>query len=174
MENGSNQQANLATQIKARYTCDICGKLIATDEGRLEIRNSNPGLGRVGAYPQASQDQWENLRPREQMQALGVSRDPTRGEEMEDVYSARELSELVMAGMNRPKNTTIQVHHYACDPDPDNSAYSIETSRITTLAQLVNWLQHLRQKDWFGKYESLTLLNTWYLAAGGRIDTSAL
>lgn len=39
-------------------------------------------------------------------------------------------------------------YHRTCDPDPHSNDYWIGADRITTLAELLNWNQHLNGKGW--------------------------
>lgn len=47
-----------------------------------------------------------------------------------------------------PPAVTWQVHHDACDPDPEALAYRIDISQIDTSGALLNWTAHLMSKRW--------------------------
>jgi hypothetical protein len=166
-----NAEWEMSTSLRAQWVCDICRKPIE-DNGYLDFSNGNSEVGFVGGYPMESQDKWDRLTPAEQMHSLSVPRDPKSMALSEaaggDIYSSRDMISLMRAQMSRPANVTIRVYHFGCDPDPDGSPYFVDTDRIGTLDQLVEWLNHLEEKEWFGKAEMISLINRWYSAAGGQ------
>lgn len=160
--------------MRKQFRCMVCGELIAPGEGRVEIQNGNPELGQIGGYPRESQDAWEKLSAAEQMRQLGIPRDPahmglaTTPEEkemLEHTYSGREMADLLMKQMERPRNIAVSVHHVRCDRNPDADPYYFDASEIETFEGLMTWLDHLHEKDWFGREEVYQMLHIWHDAS---------
>lgn len=52
------------------------------------------------------------------------------------------------AFMTHPEPVRWQVHHRACDPNPESWDYHFEIYRTDTLAKLAHWTAHLMAKGW--------------------------
>lgn len=92
-------------------------------------------------------------------------------QEQKDKTPPGELAVTTGSDLMRfPSAVRWNVHHAACDPDPDAGCYSIEVHRMRTWGDLVHWTAHLMEKTWLSNTDWRNLLAGATTTSGGRIS----
>lgn len=71
--------------------------------------------------------------------------------------------------LNYPERVAWKAHHGKCDTDPDAGAYTIDSERISTWADLAHWTAHLMGKSWLSSTDWEKILEGVADGAGSRL-----
>lgn len=112
-------------------TCSTCHEPIADHQGYLWVSRAA-----VNDHVQASRE-WTKEREEEPGGAVSFP--------ITDIF-------------DHPKPVRWRGHHKNCDPDPDADAYTIESERLSTWADLAHWTAHLMEKSWLSATDWRKLL----------------
>jgi hypothetical protein len=115
--------------------CDSCGRRIEDGAGSILLRSAE------GGYPHTPSAALDGAFRRELVERYGERSFYTLGQ-LDD-------TERAVADANPPQ-VTIDVLHDACSADDDTPAYVVELWRCSTAYELLDWLDHLAGKTWFG------------------------
>lgn len=124
--------------------CDACTKPIADGEGVIWI-----DYGQIDQHEKAVRA-W-------------------RQEQKEKTPPGLLVTSTFSDIMKYPPAVRWNVHHAACDPDPDAGAYSIGVHQMRTWGDLVHWTAHLMEKSWLSNTDWRKLLDGATSTTGGRI-----
>ncbi len=105
-----------------RYACDACEKPV------------DPGCGYIHCDQRLVHD-YRATRD-EQETRIRATHDGLL------VYSGPELAAI-------PEVPPWQVHHRACDPNPEGSDYWFDVGRADSATKMLDWTAHLLAKNWF-------------------------
>jgi hypothetical protein len=112
--------------------CDACKESIAPGRGRLWIDYADINQ-RADAM-----EAWEAAHPK-----------PEKGLRLHSFGAIMDI----------PGRVRWHAHHAACDPEPDAGAYTIDSERLTSWADLAHWTAHLMGHQWFDGTDWARLLD---------------
>jgi hypothetical protein len=123
--------------------CDSCGRPIEDGAGSILLRSAE------GGYPHAPSAALDGAFRRELVERYGERLTYTLGQHFD--------AERAVADANPPQ-VTIDVLHDACSVGDDTPAYVVDLRRCSSAYEVLDWVDHLAGKTWFGARDMRRLI----------------
>ena len=104
------------------WTCEACDEPIADEDGYVHVNRCTA-------------------------RQVGLAHDEV--EKARAAAGPRKLVEGCRWPLALPDRARWQIHHRACDPEPEADDYWFDVGRARTHAKLLSWTAHLMGKVWF-------------------------